>query len=58
MDDTQILLLILISILLISFNNKYPWVFGPIWTTLYIFMSLAIWIVWNKTNDNKIIKIY
>ena len=31
MEDTQILLLILISILLISFNNKYPWVFGPIW---------------------------
>ena len=31
MDDTQILLFTLISILLFYFNNKYPWVFGPIW---------------------------
>lgn len=45
------------QIVLPSFNPP-SWVFGPVWTTLYIFMSLAIWIVWNKTNDNKIIKIY
>ena len=45
------------QIVLPSFNPP-SWVFGPVWTTLYILMSLAIWIVWNKTNDNKIIKIY
>ena len=25
-----------------------PWVFGPVWTTLYIMMAIAGWNVWRK----------
>ena len=40
------------------------WIFAPVWTTLYAFMSIAIWIVYEKTKvsepgfSKKIIKIY
>jgi len=40
------------------------WIFGPVWTVLYIFMSVAIWIVYEKTKatDNifskKILRMY
>ena len=34
------------------------WVFGPIWTTLYIFMSIAIWRVWIKFRETKILFLY
>ena len=34
------------------------WVFAPVWTTLYIFMSIAIWKVWISYFDKKILKIY
>ena len=33
-------------------------VFGPIWTTLYILMSIAIWLNWISKKDKKSIKIY
>ena len=33
-------------------------VFGPVWTSLYILMSLAIWINWINYKDNKTVKIY
>ena len=45
------------EILLPSFNPP-SWVFGPVWTTLYIFMSIATWSAWNKTLDKKILQIY
>ena len=34
------------------------WVFGPVWTTLYVFMSVAIWQIWNETANKNILKIY
>ena len=36
------------SSLTLSPYNPPSWVFGPVWTTLYVFMSLAIWKVWTK----------
>ena len=33
-------------------------VFGPVWTTLYILMSMAIWLNWISNKDKKSIKIY
>ena len=45
------------EILLPSFNPP-SWVFSPVWTTLYILMSIAAWSAWHKTSDKKILKIY
>ncbi|MBS4167831.1 TspO/MBR family protein [Parachlamydia sp. AcF125] len=24
------------------------WVFGPIWTTLYLLMAISVWLIWNR----------
>ena len=40
-----------------SFNPP-SWVFSPVWTTLYIMMSVSIWRIWYKYFDTKILKIY
>ena len=45
------------KIILPSFNAP-SWVFGPVWTTLYIFMSVAIWRIWINYHDIKILKLY
>ncbi len=34
------------------------WIFPPVWTTLYIMMSIAVWIIWINFFDKKILKIY
>ena len=45
------------QIILPTFNPP-SWVFGPVWTTLYVFMSIAIWKAWSTTRDEKLLKIY
>ena len=34
------------------------WVFGPVWTTLYIMMSMAIWLHWVSFKERRVLKIY
>ena len=45
------------EIILPSFNPP-SWVFAPIWSSLYLMMSLAIWKIWINTFDIKLLKIY
>ncbi len=34
------------------------WVFGPVWTTLYFLMSIAIWLHWISIKQKKVLVIY
>ena len=38
--------------------NPPSWVFAPVWTTLYLMMSIAIWKIWKNSFDTRILKIY
>ena len=46
------------SQLVLSPLSPPAWVFGPVWTTLYILMSIAVWRVWQFSFDRKILFIY
>ena len=45
------------EIILPTFNPP-SWVFAPVWTILYILMSISIWNVWVNFFDRKILNIY
>ena len=32
--------------------NPPDWIFGPVWTLLYLFMTIAIWSAWHKNTKN------
>ena len=39
--------------------NPPDWIFAPVWITLYISMSVAIWLIWiNPKRSEKVIYIY
>jgi len=40
------------SLLIKSSFNPPDWIFAPVWTTLYLMMTLAIWIFWHSKNKN------
>ena len=47
------------SELIKSNYNPPDWIFAPVWTTLYLMMTLAIWFFWHsKNSDMNTIYIY
>jgi benzodiazapine receptor len=45
------------SMLVMPTYNPPDWVFAPVWTTLYLFMTIAIWKFWHSKNRD-IVTIY
>ena len=42
-----------------SSYNPPDWIFAPVWTTLYLMMTMAIWFFWhNKKRDINTVYIY
>ena len=47
------------SSLVKSSYNPPDWIFAPVWTTLYLMMTLAIWFYWHSKNkDMNTVNIY
>ena len=40
------------SLLIKPSYNPPSWVFAPVWTTLYLMMTIAIWSFWHNRNRN------
>ncbi len=37
--------------------NPPDWIFGPVWTTLYIMMGISVFLIWRKGIDDKVVRI-
>ena len=47
------------SLLIKPTYNPPSWVFAPVWTTLYLMMTIAVWFFWHSKNkDMNTIYIY
>ncbi len=33
--------------------NPPDWIFGPVWTTLYLLMGISLWLVWKSNSTEK-----
>ena len=47
------------SLLIKPSFNPPDWIFAPVWTTLYLMMTIAVWIFWHSKNrDMNTVYIY